>query len=232
VNLYFLVEGRSTERKVYRAWVATAFPGLREVRSRDDMTDGTFQIVSTDGYPDILMRIDEVVGELVDNPAIDHLFVCLDADDVDVTTRREEITARLDDAVATTRLRDVNPTARLHPIVQDCCIETWFLGHRKMMKASPEDPELRRYWQSFDVRTTDPERLPNHGAPTRAAHHLRYLVAMFRERPPASYGKTHPGPVLDGAYLRELASRVAATGHLQSLRALLDVWRGLGAQLS
>jgi hypothetical protein len=37
--------------------------------------------------------------------------------------------------------------------------------------------------------------------------------------------------VLDGEYLRELASRVRATLHLQSLRALLDLWRSLGAQL-
>ncbi len=230
MNLYFLVEGRSTERKVYRAWLKSAFPGLREVLTRDDMDGDTFYLVSAGGYPNILGLIDQSVGELVDNPAIDHLFVCLDADDVDLATRRQEIEARLAAAVASTGLRELNPSASLHPIVQDCCIETWFLGHRKMMSASPQDPELRRCWERFDVRSSDPELLPNQGATTRAVHHLHYLVAMLRERK-VTYTKTHPGPVLDGEYLRELASRVRATSHLQSLRALLDLWRGLGAQL-
>ncbi len=49
MNLYFLVEGRSTERKVYRAWLKSAFPGLREVQTRDEMDGDTFYLVSTEG---------------------------------------------------------------------------------------------------------------------------------------------------------------------------------------
>lgn len=230
MNLYFLLEGRRTERKVYRAWAQFAFPKLREVQTPDEMTGDTFYLVSAEGYPDILKRIAEAVGDLADHPSIDHLFVCLDAEESDFATRRREVDECIAAAVVDTRLRDTNPGAVLHPIVQDCCIETWFLGHRKVMKAEPQDPELRRCWERFDVRREDPERLPNDGALTRAAYHLHYLVAMFRERG-LSYGKTNPGPVLAREYLHELVARVGATAHLQSLQVLLDVWRGLGAEL-
>ena len=230
MNLYFLLEGRRTEPKVYRAWVKVAFPNLREVRNLADMTGDTFLFESAEGYPRIMQLIEQAVGNLADYPSIDHLFVCLDAEEVDVTTRRREVDECIAAAVVDTRLRDSNPGAVLHPIVQDCCIETWLLGHRRMMRAEPQDPELRRCWEKFDVRREDPERLPNDGALTRAAYHLHYLVAMFRERG-LSYGKTSPGPVLTREYLHELVARVGATKHLQSLRVLLDVWRGLGADL-
>lgn len=37
MNLYFLVEGKRTERKVYPAWLAYLLPELKQVKNYDEV---------------------------------------------------------------------------------------------------------------------------------------------------------------------------------------------------
>jgi hypothetical protein len=187
VNLYFLVEGNSTEPKVYRHWIRHALPHLSEVGLAAELTGNRFYILSGGGYPSYVDRIRSSLLDLKDHAAIDNFFICIDSEEWSYQERLSEITEELARAERETRVRDGNPNFRSHVIVQHCCAETWFLGHRTMMTRNPTSPDLLRFKRFFDVGTADPENMARpDGYVTRASFHLAYLKAMLSRRVPGS----------------------------------------------
>lgn len=187
MNLYFLVEGDRTETKLYRHWIRHALPHLSEVDLAADLTGDRFYIISGGGYPSYVDRIRDSLLDLKDHSSVDHFFICIDSEELSYAEKLAEIVDELARAERGTRVRDCNPHFRSHVIVQHCCAETWFLGHRTMMTRNPTSPDLLRFQRFFDVRTADPEgmgRLP--GYVTRASFHLAYLKAMLVEKNPGS----------------------------------------------
>lgn len=225
MNLYFLVEGDRTEKKLYRYWIRHALPHLSEVNLASDLTGNRFYIISGGGYPSYVDRIRASLLDLKDHPAVDHFFICIDSEEWSYAEKLAEITKELARAERETRVRDGSPHFRSHVIVQHCCAETWFLGHRRMMTRNPTSPDLLRFQRFFDVGAADPEGmgcLP--GYVTRASFHLAYLKAMLVEKSPRlHYTKRKPGEVVESHYFDALRERCAA-GDLASLRVLLDTW--------
>jgi hypothetical protein len=195
VNLYFLVEGDRTETKLYRHWIRHALPHLSEVDLAADLTGNRFYIISGGGYPSYVDRIRDSLLDLKDHPSVDHFFICIDSEELSYAEKLAEIVDELARAEHGTRVRDCNPHFRSHLIVQHCCAETWFLGHRRMMTRNPTSPDLLRFQRFFDVRTSDPEGmecLP--GYVTRASFHLAYLKAMLvAKNPPAPLHQAETG---------------------------------------
>lgn len=223
MNLYFLLEGERTEKKVYESWIRIAFPGLRLIERIEDVTEDCFRLLSGGGFPQILDRISEAVAEIaLAKGRFDHFFICLDADGLGAAARKQ---------AAVAHLQGLPLTVPATVIVQDCCIESWFLGNRAFVPARPQDPELSGFRAFYDVRTEDPERMPAM-PPADAAQpqqfHFRYLKACFRERK-LSYNKSRPVEVGERHYLDQLVKRVDDTGHLASFGELVTAWRGLGA---
>ena len=228
MNLYFLVEGDRTETKLYRRWIGHALPHLSEVHLVSDLTGDRYYIISGGGYPSYVDRIRDSFLDLKDHPAVDHFFICIDSEERSYEDKLAEIAEELARAERDTRVRDGSPHFHSHVIVQHCCAETWFLGHRRMMTRNPTSPDLLRFQRFFDVRIDDPERmrcLP--GYVTRASFHLAYLKAMLIEKNPRlHYTKQRPGEVLEAHYFDALRER-CAEGDLASLRVLLDTWKSL-----
>jgi hypothetical protein len=223
LNLYFLVEGRRTEKKVYRSWVASVFPDLAFVDRPEDVTEGSVRIIAGYGYPQYLQEIDHVLEEIstVVVNRIDHLFVCIDAEERTFEERLQELESHI---------QRRNPTVRYTVVVQNCCIETWLLGNRRFVKKKPESQRLRELREFYDVRELDPEQMAAmESQQTRASFHEEYLKEVFRERG-LSYSKKRPGPATEPHYLNELARRHQETGHLQSFGRLVAVWESMGAQ--
>ena len=54
MNLYFLVEGRQTEARVYPAWLAHLLPHYSRVSSPDAINKNNYFLVSGEGYPRLL----------------------------------------------------------------------------------------------------------------------------------------------------------------------------------
>ena len=46
MNLYFLVEGRRTEKKVYGAWIHYVFPHLRKAATIEEVESNHFFMIS------------------------------------------------------------------------------------------------------------------------------------------------------------------------------------------
>lgn len=222
MNLYFLLEGKRTEPKVYRAWLKHAFPHLTEVKSIDAVQQDNCLFVSGFGYPSYMQRIDESIEDINRHGAIDHFLICVDAEEDLPETKREEIEKRIAGKVS---------QASCQIVVQNCCMETWFLGNKRMLKRNPTSERLREWKAFYDVSINCPESMPCHQSFRIKAHfHLDYFKEMLRERN-QSYSKTNPGVVLEESYWQALKTRHEQTNHLQSFGHLLTLWRSMGGNV-
>ena len=174
------------------------------------------------GYSSYVRWISAALQDIRAHAPIDHLFICVDAEEFSF----DEKLAEIEGLVAK------GPAPRSYfIIVYNCCIETWFFGNAPLMRRNPDSWALRRWQGFYDVSQEDPEEMPRHGIQmTRAQTHLAYLKEMMRERN-LSYSKANPGPVVEEHYFRELVARNRSTGHLKSFGRLVSVWQSLGAHL-
>ncbi|HVA46363.1 MAG TPA: hypothetical protein VNH11_08320 [Pirellulales bacterium] len=154
MNVYFLVEGKRTERKVYPAWLGHLLPELRQVAQPQDAVENNYFIISGFGYPSMLHdHLPNAVADVNKFDRYSHLVVCLDAEELTINDRRTEVI----EFSKQRRCRLLR--AELLVIVQNRCLETWFLGNRKIVSRSPQNQALGRYLAFFDVTRDDPEQM-------------------------------------------------------------------------
>lgn len=222
MNLCFLVEGEQTEKHVYRAWIKHTFPALSEVSTTGAMSADTYCIIAGYGNPQYKKRIPELMEDFRTYPAIDHFFICIDAESKAYAEAVEEIEAEVAKHARAQQLS-------VHIIVQNGCIETWFLGHTAMVQQAAGASKLAKLMQFFDVSVNDPEQMGGHPEhPIRAHFHEVYLEEMFLAQTPRQrYRKKSPGLVLEKPYLHALRERCRTTGHLPSLQKLFTTWDAL-----
>ncbi len=221
MNVYILVEGRRTEKAVYRSWLTSLFDQLKEVQRVEDIKSDQFYILAGNGYPSYRGRIASSVEDIREHGGIDHFLVCIDAEESVVEEKIEEVRQLV---------IGLQYNTQLHIIVHNCCIETWFLGHRKLVHRSPGGSRLREYIDFYNVVVHDPEKMPKFKEfMTRPQFHFAYLREIFRERR-LTYTKRNPAEASSLTYFRELQQRFRETGHIQSFGDLLRVLRTMGAE--
>lgn len=228
MNIYFLVEGKRTERKVYPAWLAHLVPELARVRHFDEVKKNNYFIFSGEGYPSILQKhLPNAVRDVNRVGTYDYLVICLDADESSRSERESDVMTALAKNGLTLW------STQLQVIVQDRCIETWFLGNRRIISRNPQSEKLRDYLEFYDVRQSDPEAMSCH--PDFELHspfHGSYIGEVFRERQ-MKYSKVSPGHVLDRPFLDELINRtVDSPTHLASFRTLLTFLNDVSSRVS
>lgn len=234
MKLYLLLEGRQTEKILYQSWLGHCFPQLTRVEQPEDLTANTFFLAASKGYPFYLQQLPAVLEDCARNSA-DHLFICVDAEELSYEQKRQELTQHLQKAAEGLRRRDLEYRGATHLIVANCCIESWLLGHRKLIPRQPPSQKLAEYRRFYDVSTDDPEHMGCFtGFSPRAHFHLEYLREVFRHHG-KTYSKTGPGIAREANYLAALRDRCLDGScnppHLASFRHLWDIWQGLGAQL-
>ncbi len=199
MNVYFLVEGRRCERKLYPSWLSYAAPRLKRVYNPFHADTNSYYLISAEGYPSILRdHLPNAVRDIEKSKQFDLLVVVLDADELSVEERRNEARESAAGLVS----------ARLAVVVQNRCIETWLLGNRKLIKRNPQCKTLRNYLNHYDAAPRDPERMPVcTGFNTHSQFHFDYLRLAFRERGLA-YTKARPGEAGEQHYFEELKRRV------------------------
>lgn len=227
MNLCFLVEGALTEKYVYRSWIKHTFPALSEVSATGDMKSDTYYIVAGNGNPQYKKRIAELMADFQAYPAIDHFFICVDAESKAYTEAFEEIESEV-------AKHSQSPQLSIHIIIQNGCIETWFLGHTGMMQQVASASRMSKYVKFYDVSKKDPEHMEAHpDHPIRAHFHQEYLQEMFlAQNPRQRYRKKSPGLVLEKPYLDALRERCRATSHLPSLQKLFTTWDAIASASS
>jgi len=92
MNLYFLVEGKQSERKVYPAWLDYILPELQRVESCDDVNEKNYYLISGEGYPSLIYDfIPRSIAEVNSNGKYSYFVVCLDAEKNTVAELKTEI---------------------------------------------------------------------------------------------------------------------------------------------
>ncbi|MEG4009989.1 hypothetical protein QUA41_28905 [Microcoleus sp. Pol11C1] len=202
MNLYFLVEGTQSERKVYPAWLAYLLPELQRVDNCDDVTQKNYYLISGEGYPSLYNYIPPAIEEINSNGKYSYFVVCLDAEENTIS----ELETEIDEFLIQQKLKLNN--AELVLIFQNRCLESWLLGNRKIYSKNPQDKALLDYTRYYDVSVNCPENMGRYQEfNTHAQFHGAYLRALF-EAKNITYSKKRPGDVLKPFYLEQLLSRI------------------------
>ena len=215
MNLYFLVEGKRTERKVYPMWLPILRPELAKVDHVLDVENNNYYLISGEGYPSLLNHLEHAIDEVNEIDKFDYLILCLDSEEVSLQTRKEEILKYI------TQKHIKLKRTELVIIIQHPCFETWFLGNRKIFKRYPQSQTLNQYINFYDVREKDPELMPCFQENTRAQFHHSYLREIFNERN-IVYTKQKPEIVGEETFLNELINRSTETSHISSFKNFID----------
>ena len=218
MNLYFLVEGTQSERKVYPAWLAHLLPELQRVDNCDDVNEENYYLISGEGYPSLIYDfIPRAIAEINSNGKYSYFIVCLDAEENTVA----ELTTEIDDFLNEQKLKLNN--AELVLIFQNRCLESWLLGNRKIYSRNPQNKPLLDYTKYYDVSVNCPENMGRYQEfNTHAQFHGAYLRALF-EAKNITYSKKRPGDVLKPFYLEQLLARIEVQPEqLTTFRQFID----------
>lgn len=218
MNIYFLVEGRSTEKKIYPKWLEYLVPELERVDYHDRAIDNNYYIISGRGYPNILYDgLDNAIDKINETNNYDYLVICVDVDEDTVDERVSYIQNIIKD-------RNINlGETEIIIIAQNRCIETWLLGNRKIFDSrQPQEYPLSDYVSYYDVSQNDPELMGQYNMKNHADFHFEYLREIFIAKK-ITYTKKRPGEAQKQYYLDELKKRVINNpDHLKSFQTFLE----------
>jgi hypothetical protein len=227
MNLYFLVEGMQSERKVYPAWLAHLLPELQRVDNYDDVSEKNYYLISGQGFPSLIYDfIPRAIAEINSNGKYSYFVVCLDAEENTVA----ELTTEIYDFLTQQKLKLNN--AELVLIFQNRCLESWLLGNRKIYSRNPQNKPLLDYTKYSDVSVDCPENMGRYqDFNTHAQFHGAYLRALF-EAKNITYSKKRPGDVLKPFYLEQLRARIQVhPEQLTTFRQFIDFCNKIKPQL-
>lgn len=218
MNLYFILEGEKTEVLLYPKWISYLKPELKQVDFEKDIVENNYYIFSGGGIPSIYNHTVNAIKNINDNPVFDKLIVCLDGEEIGVDARISEIKKHILNSGVV-----LNKNCEIEYVIQNVCIETWFLGNRRIVKRIPENLKLREFLQYYNVVENDPELMDKiDGFRNKAHFHLSYFREILKEHK-LSYSKARPKVVIEESFLNELITRTQQTNHLPTLKSLFDL---------
>jgi hypothetical protein len=218
MNLYFILEGEITEVLLYPKWINYILPNYKQVFLEKDVKENNFYIFSGGGIPSIYNHTINAIKDINDNPVFDKLIVCLDGEEIGVEARITEAKEKI--AQSGVKL---TPSCNIDFVIQNICIETWFLGNRKIVKKIPEGLLLKEFIEHYNVTIKDPEGLEKIERFKNLAHfHYSYFREILKEHN-LSYKKSNPKIVLEKSFFDELEKRVNETEHLSTFKQLLTL---------
>jgi len=217
MNLYFIVEGRRTEKKVYPSWLKLLLPELRKVKIASEATFNNYYLFNGNGFPALLHNhLKNSIDEVNELKIFNYLVIALDVDDSTIDNRVNEV----NNFVISNNL-ELNNT-ELIIIPQNKCIESWFLGNHKIFKKNPQNRNLLKYIEFYNVKTNDPEAMGLCcGFNSYAQFHADYCSKYLNERN-IKYTKNNPRGVTEKDYLNNLIARINKTNHLKSFGLFID----------
>jgi hypothetical protein len=229
MNVYFLVEGRRTEKKIYPKWLSHLVPELTKVDFFEDVKEFNYKLFSGFGFPHLLHKhLRSSVEEVNESGNYDYFVICLDADESSVTDMIDEVNSFMNQEGIT-----LIKKTKLVIIVQNRTIESWLLGNPRIYKRNPtKSTILKELIAFYNVATHDPELMLKEEdfEGSIGDYHFLYLREYLLERN-ISYSKEYPREVTEEYYLNELIKRNTSTSHLASFKYFLDFCKDLRRQI-
>jgi hypothetical protein len=229
MNIYFLVEGKRTEMKVYPKWLSYLVPKLQRVNAHQSVERNNYYIFSGNGFPSLLdNHLRNCIEDINSTQKYDYFVICLDADEQNIDQCKQEIL----DFMTSENLVLSNNT-QFEMIVQNKCLETWFLGNPKIFKTNPDDDFLRECVAFYNVKSNDPEmmeKIPDFEGST-SIFHSSYLQKLLLERN-VRYSKANPQGVVEEYFLKNLIDRNKKTGHISTFKSFTDFCAKIKLEMS
>lgn len=218
MNLYFILEGEKTEVLLYPKWIKYILPHFSQVDFEHQSVQNNFYIFSGGGIPSIYSHTVNAIKNINDNPIFDKLIVCLDGEEIGVENRIKEIQNHINNSGII-----LNYNCKIEFVIQDVCIESWFLGNRKIVKKNPEGLELKKLMSHYNVLQEDPEKMENLPGYRNKAHlHISYFKEILKEHN-LTYRKSKPDIVMDETFFKSLCKRITETNHLSTFKNLISL---------
>ncbi len=218
MNLYVVVEGSSTEVKVYPSWISQVNKDLVRVSYINDVVHNNYILFSGGGYPYIYKMIDNAIADIETNHQFDRLVVAMDSEDEDYASRYNEVEAYI---------LARKPRVPYKIVIQHFCIEAWALGNSKFLGKKPQGEPLSTYKKIFDVNIDDPELLPPFPSKkwNRARFAEQYLkIAIKNRNQHLTYSKSDPHIIAHHSYFGELRLRLNSKKHIKSFGNFIDAF--------
>lgn len=227
MNLYIIVEGRRTEKKVYPAWLSYLIPNLSPVNWAYQAVNNNYFLFNGNGFPALLHNhLKNSIEEVNELEKFNYLVLILDVDESSVDNRIKEVNGFLEENNI-----ELNANTELVIIPQNRCIESWFLGNQRVFKQNPQNSDLVQYVQFYNVKINDPEKMgiyPNFN--THSQFHADYCTEFLRERN-IRYSKNRPNGVVEKDYLESLILRNEETNHIESFKLFIDFCEKVNSEI-
>jgi hypothetical protein len=204
MNLYIVVEGEETEMQLYPQWLSYVIPELKKVNTYKEVSQNSYYLFCGQGIPSIYKHTANAIRDINQFGQYNYLIVCLDCDELSPDGRKKKLLDYLDNEGVI-----LSDTCQLKIVTQNACIESWFLGNRKVFKKNPEGIKFKEFITFFNVSIADPEIMGKYvGYHQRAHFHEAYLREMLKEHG-LVYRKSNPKAILNLPYFNELQKRIA-----------------------
>ena len=233
MNYYILVEGKCTEFKIYPAWIHQLAPHLKRVHEFENAEDNSYYIVSGHGLPSLISNhLPNAIKDITACGCYDYLVVGLDAEELDVQQRIDEVMAVVES------FGDLVKDLKVKVLVQNRCIESWLLANRDIFVDKPQRRKLREYVRFYNVKRNDPEKMPafvrkNSRKPlfsTIARFHTDYLQEIFKEKN-MFYAKRNPRYATNKEFFYGLIERMnEKPQQLETFREFVDFFRSVSRE--
>jgi hypothetical protein len=229
MNLAFLVEG-STEFSLYPKWIEhLTRTQLTRCFDYSDVITDQFTIFDVQGIYGMTKGIPSAINDIIANPVFDYLIIVVDADANDKIPSTHFIQNILDDA-STSKLPS---NCQVKIIIQQVCIETWFMGHTEHFKKAKmgHDRGVLQILNEYDIENDDPEFMPstNPNIHPIGIYHSMYLKTMLRGANRSwHYRKSTALTIINIPYFQRLEQRLTETPkHLNSFADMVNFLKNL-----
>lgn len=237
MNLYILVEGEKTEIKMYPAFLSYILPELNQINLYQEAIGRTnsYYLMSGGGIPSIYNHLINAIVDINATNCYNYLLLCLDSEEISAVDRIKEVHDYI-------KKRNISlGNCILTVMVQNPCVETWFLGNQSMYVPAPTTQKFQEYSSYYNVCDSDPELMDKYTFKVKAHFHEKYLKEMLREKSntiPYSlgtlkpkYSKENPDFVIQKLYFEELINRINNTPHCNSFREFISFCMKIKGQL-
>ena len=222
MNLYFLLEDEKSFLKVLPRWLEYMNFGYTRVADICNVQQNDYVLQSGQGVSQL---VDKVLFETIDtillNPGkVDILVVMLDAEELEIEERVQEVKERINNRYGSAKL-----AFDIAVLVCNHCFETWLLGCCGIYPNGciDEKSDFYQYYCHYNIEESDPEGMkpPVDSRDTTARYHFHYLHELLRYKR-IRYSKNRPNHVATEEYFNGIVERVQKTGHLKSFQCFYD----------
>lgn len=216
MNYYFLPEDEKSFLKVLPLWLKYIDLEHKRVADIKEVQKNTYILQSGQGVTQLITKVlFDTIDTIIENPKkIDKLVVILDAEDLTVTERKQQVYTKIKEKYS---LKDLDFNIVI--IVCNYCFETWLLGCCGLYPSETVDKnsDFYPYYNYYNIEKNDPENMnvPNGMTDSIAKYHFHYLHEALRYKK-IRYSKSKPQNISTVEYFSGIVKRIETTEHLKS----------------